>query len=295
MKVMRGQTLELRKLHGAGNDFLVSVDLEDRLAISPQLARALCDRHRGLGADGVIRLLAPAGSGDLRMELINADGSPAETSGNGLRCLALAALDAGIASGPLLVVETTAGQREVEIRTAEDGEGDIAVDMGLVLLASADEPQPPEPALRARRADVGNPHFVLVVPALAGVSVESVGRPIDAATDGGANVEVIEAPASRDRLEMLVWERGAGVTLACGSGSCAAAAAARLWGHCGDSVTVVNPGGPLLVELSGSDQLRARAVLSGPTALVARIEVRLAAFDGAAGPLGRAVAAGAAL
>jgi diaminopimelate epimerase len=274
--------IELAKLHGAGNDFLVVVDPEGDRPVGPALARALCDRHTGIGADGVLRLLRPCEGGDVRMELRNADGSAAETSGNGLRCLVLAAVDAGLVGVGLVRVETVAGMRDVEVRSVDGAGADIAVDMGIVRLAAADLADVPVAGWRGRLADVGNPHLVLAAPSLADVDVARVGRQLDADAAGGLNVEVIAVPPDAGRpagvLDLLVWERGAGVTLACGSGSCAAAAAAALWGLSGGSVLVRNPGGELRVELSGADPAAPRAVLSGPTVRVARLTVELASL-----------------
>lgn len=277
--------LVLRKLHGAGNDFLVLVGPvlvepdagDEALPLpAPDLARVLCDRHRGLGADGLVRVLPPREGGDLRMELHNADGSRAETSGNGLRCLALAAVDAGVVAAGTVRVETAVGVRELEVRGVGPQGADIAVDMGTVRVAAQDGPEPPRPGWRARRADAGNPHVVIAAPGLDHVSVAALGAPIDAAEPAGANVEIV-AVGEPDVLDLLVWERGSGVTRACGSGSCAAAAVGRIFGLCGDAVVVRNPGGELRVELSGPDPLAPRAVLSGPTTRVATLHVTLEA------------------
>jgi diaminopimelate epimerase len=285
--------LTFAKLHGGGNDFLVLVDRDDAWPLGPAVARALCDRHEGVGADGVMRALPPRAGGDLRMELYNADGSRPEMSGNGARCLVLAALDAGMVRGGRLTLETDAGPRQVEVAASRDGrEPEISVDMGAVTLG-------PENDLlvggwRARRARVGNPHLVLVADTLAGVDIASLGAELDAKEQGGINVEVIapvrEVPGgaapgraprpgetvARDLLDLVVWERGVGVTLACGTGSCAAAAVARVIGIVGDEVTVRNPGGELRVRLSGDDPLAPGAMLSGPTRRVASVAVDLA-------------------
>jgi diaminopimelate epimerase len=289
--------LTFAKLHGSGNDFLVLVDPDDSWPIGPAMARALCDRHEGVGADGVMRALAPLAGGDLRMELHNADGSRPEMSGNGARCLVLAALDAGMVSGNELLLETDAGARRVTFAASPGGrEPEISVDMGAVGLG-------PENDLlvggwRARRARVGNPHLVLVADSLVGVDIACLGGELVAAEPGGINVEVIargraapggDAPASeadarapragegfaRDVLDLLVWERGVGVTLACGTGSCAAAAVARVIGIVDDEVIVRNPGGELRVRLSGDDPLAPIAMLSGPTRRVASVTVDL--------------------
>jgi diaminopimelate epimerase len=210
----------------------------------------------------------------------------------------LAALDAGMVSGSELVLETDAGARRVEIAPSTDGrEPDISVDMGAVTLGSENDLL--VGGWRARRARVGNPHLVLVADTLAGVDIASLGGDLDAKEHGGINVEVIapvrelpvrEAPAgssparapragetvARDFLDLVVWERGVGVTLACGTGSCAAAAVARVIGIVGDDVTVRNPGGELRVRLTGDDPLAPTAMLSGPTRRVASVAVDLA-------------------
>jgi diaminopimelate epimerase len=138
--------LRMAKYHGAGNDFLVVIDLDDRRPLRAAEVRALCDRHRGVGADGVIRALASADT-DVAMELHNADGSPAEMSGNGVRCLAHAVVDAGLVTprrpaGPAVAeatvtVATPAGRREVEVCIAADGQVTGAVAMGTVTLGAA--------------------------------------------------------------------------------------------------------------------------------------------------------------
>ncbi len=260
--------ISLAKLHGAGNDFLV---LADRRAsagasLTPDLVRAICDRHRGIGADGLIRASEPEAGGDIKMMLWNADGSRAETSGNGLRCFVLAALHSRLVSGPTVLVETDAGVRRVEVQDV-DGQPVISVEMGKVVLG----PGLSVDGLRGRRASVGNPHLVLVNRSLRPADIVAIGRRLDAAEPGGLNVELIGAGEHGD-LDLEVWERGIGITLSCGTGSCAAAAVARSFGLCGDEVEVRNPGGVLAVRLSG-DPLAPDAFLSGPTQRIATITV----------------------
>jgi diaminopimelate epimerase len=276
--------IELVKYQALGNDFLVLVDAASRVELDAGLARALCDRHLGLGADGLIHLVAPRDGGSVRMELYNADGGVAETSGNGLRCAALAALDHDLVSGPEVEIETLLGRAAATVtRGARHATAFVRVDMGELdvggevsgetVLAGAstglaDVLRP----LAARRVDVANPHVVLYHPggsALPVSDVSSVGAPIDAGTPGGANVEIVLS-ATTSTVVIATWERGAGVTLACGSGSCAAAAACRAAGFTGDVVEVVNPGGTLKVELAGP-ALAPRAILTGPVRQVARL------------------------
>jgi tRNA dimethylallyltransferase len=273
---VEGTALALEKLHGAGNDFLVLIDPDDEHPISAELARALCARRTGIGADGLIRALPPTAGGDLRMELRNADGGLAETSGNGLRCLVLAALRAGMVSGGSIAVETAAGVSRVETGR---GDGTLSVEMGEVELGDADF-VPPGVDLphgsRARSASVGNPHVVIAVESLDDVDVAAIGSALDSSTAGGVNVEIVShaAGAGGSVIDLVVWERGAGATLACGSGSCAAAAAVRAWGLAGDTVVVRNPGGDLTVELSG-DALRPKVTLTGPAEHVATVTIEI--------------------
>ncbi len=270
--------LALAKLHGLGNDFLVLIDWADRQRLGPATVRALCDRRHGVGADGILRALAPRDGGDVRMELANADGTPAEMSGNGIRCLVVAILDAGLLAGPVLTVETAAGPRRVTVHP--DG-AMVSVAMGRVRLGP--ETASPLAGRRACRASVGNPHLVLLGAPEDGADIRVVGPRLERAHPGGVNVELV-APDRAGGLVLAVWERGAGVTRACGTGSCAAAAAARRWGVVGPRVLVRNPGGVLRVDLAGEDLDAPDAILTGPVRRVATVEVELGDLTGPGDP-----------
>jgi diaminopimelate epimerase len=287
--------MHLTKHEGAGNDFLVILDPDDSLRLSGDQIRLLCHRHRGIGADGVIRVGRGGGGGrggaggggaggadraDLTMQLHNADGGEAEMSGNGIRCLAQAAVDAGWVTPPTFSVATAGGVRTVTFLPGEEpGWARASVDMGAVTVGP---PQQDIDGRTARTADVGNPHLVLVGPGvagLAGVEIDTRGPQLQAAYPEGINVEWIELAhdADGDFLELRVWERGAGETLACGTGSVAAAAVARalkLVGRTGP-VRVHNPGGVLEVTLGHGTKAEAEApaVLAGPVRKVADIEL----------------------
>ena len=272
--------MQLSKHHGAGNDFLVVTDPEGRVDVGADLARALCDRRFGVGADGVLHLLPGRDGAAVAMELFNADGSRAEMSGNGIRCLAQAAVDAGMVTPPSFTVATDAGPRDVEYRAgAQDGTARVSVDMGVPALGP-DQPQHFADR-RARTVDMGNPHLVLLGPDLAAVDVVEVGQGIQTAFPAGVNVEFVAVTPGTDEITLRVYERGVGETLACGTGSCAAAAAAHAWGLVGTRVTVVNPGGPLEVTLDG------RVRLEGPTWRVADLSVDPAVVLAAARPVVR--------
>jgi diaminopimelate epimerase len=239
--------VRLSKHHGLGNDFLVVAG-----AVDPAMARALCDRRTGVGADGLIGYVGST------MTLFNADGSRAEMSGNGIRCLAQA-MAAG--ADVTLDIETDAGVRRVEVRQVDARTVEARVAMGQVSDAAT-----PELALGAKEvlgASVGNPHVVAIYP----------DRPaLDAAADGFSmtdrNVEFVVVGPGVDELTMRVVERGVGETQACGTGACAAAWAAHRWGAVGERVTVHMPGGSAVVELGDGE-----VHLIGPAVHIADIEV----------------------
>jgi diaminopimelate epimerase len=262
--------LTLTKHHGAGNDFLVVLDQRDEVDLGPGEVVALCDRRRGIGADGVIRVGPGRDGADLSMELRNADGSPAEMSGNGVRCLAQAAVDAGLVAPPGFSVATPAGIRRVEYRRTEGpGHAWASVDMGTPRLGALARPNLWEG--NGRAVDVGNPHLVLLTEDPGVLDLAQLGPNLAATVDGGCNVEFVAVGPGADQLTMRVWERGVGETLACGTGSVAAAAAARDWGLVGPTVRVHNPGGTLEVVLGRGEDEPAR--LAGPVRKTADLVV----------------------
>jgi diaminopimelate epimerase len=262
------------KHEGAGNDFIVVLDPDDDRRFSVGQVRLLCDRRRGIGADGIIVVRPGRDGSDLSMELRNADGGEAEMSGNGIRCLAQAAVEAQMVAPPRFTVATGGGVRTVDFVAGEaPGWARASVDMGRVSLGP-DQPQDFDDR-RARTVDVGNPHLVLFGPEVASVDLAVLGPQLQAAFAGGINVEWIcrAEDADGEFLDLRVWERGAGETLACGTGSVAAAAAARAWGVVDASgpVRVRNPGGVLEVTLgAGAGD---PATLAGPVRKVADIDI----------------------
>jgi len=247
----------LQKWHGAGNDFLVEVTEQ---GVGPwwnaERVRALCERATGVGADGLA--LASLGS-DVTMVLYNADGTLAEMSGNGIRCLAAAVRRATHAEWSSLVVHTDAGSRTVDLTMHGDA-GFASVTMGRVTVA-----EPLEGTVGV--AYVGNPHVVVLDDAQWSDAQREDMAGRWSAQMGGANVEFVRVIA-HDHLELRVIERGVGWTLACGTGSCAAAAVLARGGRVGDDVRVDNPGGSLRVQLNADGE----ATLSGPVQFVANVE-----------------------
>ncbi|MGH9106555.1 MAG: diaminopimelate epimerase [Acidimicrobiales bacterium] len=258
-------TMALFKYEALGNDFLVFLDAEGRSPLTAELARAACDRHRGWGADGLLRASpAPAWREQMGFELRNADGSEAETSGNGLRCLVHAAMDEGLldATGVAFDVLTPAGRRRVQVRERRPGWMWAATEMGVPKVRGGQELC--HVGYGQLMVDVGNPHLVVLGPDPAALDVAALGPALSeeaGKSTGGANVEFVALGPGPDELRMRVWERGVGETLACGSGSVAAAAALRHWGRVGTKVMVNQLGGAVQVEL-GPD---GAATLSGPS------------------------------
>lgn len=254
--------MDFVKSHGAGNDFVMIEDLDDRLGVLPsRLVAAICDRHKGVGADGLIRITRATGA-DFFMDYYNADGVVAEMCGNGIRCLGKYVADRGITSADALRVDTRAGVKLLELSRDAAGLVDrVRVDMGPPTLAAAEIPvdAPGDPLHVAVSADgvsydaacvsMGNPHAVVFVPSLDAVPVERHGPAIESSAPFPArtNVEFTEV-VSPSEVRVRVWERGVGETQACGTGACAVAVAAGLRGLTGRRLTVHMPGGPLEVE-----------------------------------------------
>jgi diaminopimelate epimerase len=262
--------MRLTKHHGLGNDFLVLLDLPGDHPVDGGRARLLCDRHRGIGADGLIRVTAgdPSVGTDVTMELRNADGSGAEISGNGIRCLGQAVVDAGIVTGPIVRVGTDAGIRTLTVRpTEQPGVAWVSVQMGEARMVDGDD-EACNVDNGGRRVDMGNPHLVLLGPDPETIAVDRLGPELEAGYPGGMNVEFVALGPGRDEITMRVWERGVGETLACGSGACAAAAAVHAWGKVGAKVTVHQPGGASEVDVGGPT-----VILTGPSVFIATIEV----------------------
>lgn len=262
--------MHLTKHHGLGNDFLVLLDLDGTASVAPADAVALCDRHTGVGADGLLVARPGTLGADVTMVLLNADGSRAEMSGNGIRCLAQAVFQAGVVAPPALRVATDAGLRTVTVVADHDPRTQrLSVEMGPAEVGADAPGWEGGQVRRAVHVDVGNPHVVLQ---WSGDELPdrdeliAIGRRIDSATPGGANVELVREVAD-GALDMVVYERGVGPTLACGTGACASAAAAHAWGLADRSVTVHMPGGSVEVVLGDP------VLLVGESVSVAAVEV----------------------
>jgi len=267
--------LDLTKHHALGNDFLVA--FHPHVADLPALAVRLCDRRRGIGADGLLVAESEPGYA-ARMILFNADGSRAEMSGNGIRCFAqaLAARRGDLTPQRIL---TDAGERLVHLTaTDRDDMLDVSVDMGEVLPIA-----PPagwddlgcHPDRPVAHLSVGNPHSVVGVEDVLDVDLLSLGRRVPT-----TNLEIIEAGPEADAITMRVHERGAGITEACGTGACASAWAAVSWGLVParvEEIAVHMDGGRAKVRLHQPSA--GRVTLVGPTVLIGTVTVEIDAAD----------------
>jgi diaminopimelate epimerase len=269
--------MRFAKGHGTGNDFVILPDLGGELDVTPELIVALCDRHFGIGADGVLRVVQSAVAGPeaqgqaaaFFMDYRNADGSIAEMCGNGIRVFAKYLIDEGLASGPEIAIATRAGTRTV--RAEPDGQ--FTVDMGPAVVLGDGAVQAGDQRLDGLAITVGNPHVASMIDQP--VAAVDLSRPIilsPAALASGANIEVIRPLGDRE-IEMRVHERGSGLTLSCGTGAVAAAIAAASaageWPADRGMPWIVHvPGGTLTVSPSVTASL-----LTGPAEIVAAGEL----------------------
>ncbi|MDP5337663.1 MAG: diaminopimelate epimerase [Nodularia sp. (in: cyanobacteria)] len=272
--------IEFTKYHGLGNDFILVDNRASSLPVlTPEQAIQLCDRHFGIGADGVIFALPGENGADYTMRIFNSDGSEPEMCGNGIRCLGrfIADLEGESRNQDSYRIHTLAGMITPQLMA----DGQVKVDMGLPRLLAGEIPttlgtpetkvinQPIEVAgetWEVTCVSMGNPHCITFVSDVAAISLETIGPKFEhhPAFPQRINTEFIQV-VSRDYVKMRVWERGAGITLACGTGACAALVAGVLTGKCDRIATVELPGGCLQIEWSEIDQ---RVYMTGPAQLV---------------------------
>ena len=274
------------KVQGAGNDFLLIDALGENAHLNEidwsGLAPRICDRHFGVGADGIL-IAQDTDVAEARMVIVNADGSDGEMCGNGFRCFTKYLVErAGVTpTDGALAIETGAGVLHADLSDMTPGSVDrVRVDMGRAWLQADEVPvvhEGPAPILEhqveidGRRFDLtcvsmGNPHVVWFTDdEVDDFPLTEVGPLIETHPDfpRKTNVEIVNVLA-RDHLKMRVWERGVGITLACGSGACAVLVAARLRGLCDSAATLSLPGGDLEIAWDGLDDPTASVYMTGP-------------------------------
>ncbi|MCV7257034.1 diaminopimelate epimerase [Mycobacterium shimoidei] len=276
------------KGHGTQNDFVLLPDLDAELALHPEAVAALCDRRRGLGADGVLRvstagaLLAAGaldrlpdgvGADDWYMDYRNVDGSVAQMCGNGIRVFAHYLRAGGLESRDEFVIGSLAGPRPVVLHSADATRADVTVDMGKANELGVGEAIVGGRPFAGLAIDVGNPHLACLDADMTAEDLAAldVGAPVSFDRDQfpeGVNVEILTAPHD-GAVSMRVHERGVGETRSCGTGTVAAAVAALAWGGAvTGTVSVRVPGGEVVVTVTEST-----SYLRGPSVLVAQGEI----------------------
>ena len=268
--------MKIKKFHGLGNEFLLT-SVRSLPTDPSRIAEFLCDYENGPGADGLIFSL-PSEEENIhaRMALFNSDGSPAEISGNGLRCLAHH-IYIGQENNAIIQIHTDAGSRKAEIKHVDENRMVIRTDMGIPSLGQdlTDNELNEKVSPSARKAgyvNVGNPHIVILFESLGSVDIAELGASVEkACSETGINVHVVEI-INRSSISMLTWERGVGVTKACGSGAVASACKAQSWGLVDDKIKVRMPGGEALIEIESDD-----VYLTGESEFLENYEVDLSA------------------
>lgn len=249
------------KMHGLGNDYVCINCFRERVEDPPGFARTLCDRHYGIGADGLI-LICPSKVSDFKMEIYNSDGSVAGMCGNGIRCLGKYVYDYRLTGKETLSIETKSGIRNMHLHIQDGKACGAMVDMGVPRLNAHSIPilsekdlvindpiEVQEKNYRMTGISMGNPHAVIFLEEINGISLEETGRELEfhPRFPERANIEFCHVTA-RDRMEIRVWERGVGETLACGTGACAAVVASVLNDLTDEEVIVKLLGGELSVR-----------------------------------------------
>jgi diaminopimelate epimerase len=273
--------MNFTKMHGLGNDFIVVAGEQALPDNAAELAERLCNRFFGIGADGLVYIL-PSEKADFRMRIINSDGSEAEQCGNAIRCVAKYVYDNGLTDKTEITIETLgAGVQKVVLTVADGKAQTVRVDMGKPILEGLKVPTTVDanPVInhpievdgrefRFTAVSMGNPHCVIYVDDAVNFDLGTWGPKLEVHPmfPRKINVEFVTV-RSRDYTEMRVWERGAGPTLACGTGACATLVASVLNGQTDRKATVSLKGGDLLIEWDEAD---GHVYMTGPAAEVFR-------------------------
>lgn len=270
--------MKFTKMHGLGNDYVYVNCFEEKIGNPPAVARFVSDRHFGIGSDGLI-MINPSKTADFEMEMYNADGSRGEMCGNGIRCVAKYVYDYGLTDKTQISVETLGGIKYLDL-AVEDGKVSLVkVDMGkpeleadLIPIISEREQVIDEPIevdgkeYHMTGVSMGNPHAVIYVDDVKGLDLEKIGPKFEnhERFPKRINTEFVHC-IDRQTVEMRVWERGSGETLACGTGACAVAVSSILNNLTDTQVTVKLLGGDLQIEW---DREKDRVFMTGPATVV---------------------------
>lgn len=277
--------MKFTKMQGLGNDYVYVNCMEQMVEDAAETARRVSDRHFGIGSDGLI-LICPSDKADFEMRMYNADGSRGEMCGNGIRCVGKYVYDYGLTDKTSLSVETLGGIKHLFLEVEDGKVSLVKVDMGPAILEPekipvtaegsrvVDEPlQVDGKTFRMTCVSMGNPHTVIYVDDVQGMDLEKTGPSFEnhERFPNRINTEFAHV-LDRNTVEMRVWERGSGETLACGTGACAVAVASILNGYTEDQVTVRLLGGDLKIEW---DREANKVYMTGPAEVVFDGEIRL--------------------
>lgn len=272
------KTIEFTKMHGAGNDYIYVNTLAYPVKDPQKLARLWSDRHKGIGGDGLV-LIGPATEGDFSMRIFNNDGSEARMCGNASRCIGKYLYDNGLTQSREIRLETLSGIKVLRLSTGADGQVDsVTVDMGKPQLAVPSQMATPDGSMREGDVEaggrhftgtfvsMGNPHFVIFVPDAELTDVATDGHALEFASAFPERCNIEFATVRPDgSIRMRVWERGSGITMACGTGACATATAAALTGRAGRESDIVMDGGTLHIHWCEAD---GHVYMTGPATKV---------------------------
>lgn len=276
--------MKFAKMHGTGNDYIYVNCFEETVDDPPAAARFLSDRHFGIGSDGLV-LICPSDRADFKMDIYNSDGSRAKMCGNAARCVAKYVCDSKMTDKDTISLETLSGIKYINIYRENGIVTSAQVNMGSPILKSRDIPtliesktvisQPlkvGEKIYSVTCLSMGNPHCVVFSDDIDSLDIQKIGPKFEnhPAFPDRINTEFVQ-PISSTRIKMRVWERGAGETLSCGTGACAAAVACILNGYCklGEDIRVTLRGGELSINLSADGSV----YLTGPAQTVFTGEV----------------------
>ena len=277
------QTFKFTKMHGAGNDYIYVNCFKERLNDISAVARTVSDRHFGIGSDGLV-LICPSDKADFRMDMYNSDGSRAEMCGNASRCVGKYVFDNGLTDKTKITLETLAGIKTLELNVSGSKVETVRVDMGSPVLDPKSIPvDSPDERFIAQRVMVsgksyavtcvsmGNPHAVIFTDDVDSIEIEKIGplfenHPLFPKRINTEFAKIID----RRNIKMRVWERGAGETLACGTGACATLTAAYLNGLCDNEADLLLRGGTLHIEYDTGEN---KVYMTGPAQTVFNGEI----------------------
>ena len=277
--------MKFTKMHGIGNDYVYVNGFEERVENKPEVSRMVSDRHFGIGSDGII-FINPSEKADFEMEMYNSDGSRAEMCGNGIRCVAKYVYDFGLTNKQKISIDTLAGVKYLDLKVENGKVAEITVDMGEPELMAKNIPIVSENEkvvseditvdgknYQITGVSMGNPHAIVYYDGIQDMKIEEIGPKFECHErfPRRINTEFVEV-IDRQHVSMRVWERGAGETLACGTGACAVAVACVLNGLTESEVKVTLLGGDLTIRW---DKESNHVFMTGPAETVYTGEILL--------------------